>query len=204
MQTDLHCLFVICGRTIKFTRCLESFTATIVSCGVPRVYLNRASVIRDCLINFPSRAVSEAAMIEGVGILRADLDCLSEICNRANVVALGLEGAAAAKVGVLVERIDLDRLAIICDRAVDFALGLVASGTIIIGFGKPRVDVDRLAEICDRALVFSFNLVGRNPKTASPAHYQSGARSRYPTPVSVRTYCGRSGSASIFCRSCRT
>ena len=52
-QADLHRLFVICGRTIKFTRSLESFTATIVSCGVPGVYLNRASVIRDRLINFP-------------------------------------------------------------------------------------------------------------------------------------------------------
>jgi hypothetical protein len=41
-------------------------------------------------------------------------------------------------------------------------------------------------------------------KIASLAYYQSGARSRYPTPVSVRMYCGRSGSASIFCRSCRT
>ena len=47
-------------------------------------------------------------MIEGVGVLRADLYCLSEICNRANVVALGLEGAAAAKVGIAIARIDLD------------------------------------------------------------------------------------------------
>ena len=36
-QADLDRLFVICGRTIKFTRSLESFTATVVGCGVPRV-----------------------------------------------------------------------------------------------------------------------------------------------------------------------
>jgi len=101
-QADLDRLFMICRRTIKFTRSLESFTATVVGCGVPGVYLNRVGVIRDCFINFPSRAVSEAAMIEGVGILRTDFDSLSEIRNGANVVALGLEGAAATKVGVAV------------------------------------------------------------------------------------------------------
>ena len=53
LQTDLHCLFVISGRTIKFARGLESFTATIVGCGVPRVYLNRVGVVRDRRIDFP-------------------------------------------------------------------------------------------------------------------------------------------------------
>ena len=101
-QADLDRLFVICRRTIKFTRSLESFTATVVGCGVPGVYLNRVGVIRDRRIDLPLRTVSEAAMIEGVGILRADLDSLSEIRNRANVVALGLEGAATTKVGVAV------------------------------------------------------------------------------------------------------
>src|SRR3981081_262731 len=33
---------------------------------------------------------------------------------------------------------------------------------------------------------------------------QSAALNRYPIPVSVRTNCGRSGSASILCLSCRT
>jgi len=92
-QADLDRLFVICGRTIKFTLSLKGLTATVESRGVPGVYLNRVGVVSDRLIDFAVRSVSEAAMIEGVGILRADLDCLSEICNRANVVALGLEGA---------------------------------------------------------------------------------------------------------------
>jgi hypothetical protein len=95
-QAHLDRLFVICGRTINFTRSLEGFAATVVSCGVPGVYLNRVGVVRDRLVDFPSRAVSEAAMIEGVGILRADLNCLREICDRPIVVALGLKGAAAA------------------------------------------------------------------------------------------------------------
>ena len=101
-QPDLNRLFLICGRTIKFTRSFESFTTTVVSCGVPRVYLNCVGVIRNRLIDFPLRAVSEAATIKGVVILRRDLDRLSEICDRATVVALGLEGAAAAKVGIAV------------------------------------------------------------------------------------------------------
>ncbi|RQH08213.1 hypothetical protein EHH60_27460 [Bradyrhizobium sp. RP6] len=37
-----------------------------------------------------------------------------------------------------------------------------------------------------------------------PSYAQSPAFSRYPIPVSVSTYCGRSGSDSIFCRSWRT
>ena len=134
-QADLDRLFVICAGTIKFTRGLESFAATVVGCRVPRIYLNRVGVIRDRLIDFPLRAVSEAAMIEGVGILRGDLNSLSEICDRAIVVALGLEGAAAAKVGIAVQRIDLDRLAIVCDCAVDFAFSSVDGGTIVVSLG---------------------------------------------------------------------
>ena len=88
---------MICRGTVEFTRSLESFTATIVGCGVPGVYLNRVGVVRDCLIDFPFSAASEAAMIEGVGILRNDLDSLSEIRNRANVVTLSLKGAAATE-----------------------------------------------------------------------------------------------------------
>ena len=155
---DLGSFFVICGRTIKFTRSLEGFAATVVSRSEPGIYLNRVSVIRDRLIDFPLRAVSEAAMIEGVGILWGDLDRLSEICNRANLVALGLEGAAAAKVGVTVQRIDLDCLGIICDRSVDFAVSSVGRCTVVVSLGKPRVDVERLAEIGDSALAFSFSL----------------------------------------------
>ena len=147
-QTDLHCLFVICGRTIKFTRGLESFTATVVSRGVPGVYLNRVGVIRDCLINFPSRATSEAAMIESVGIQRGDLDCLSEICNRAIMVTLGLKGTAPAKIGVAVVRIDLDCLTIICDCAVDFAFSSEGGSAVIVSFGKPWVDLSITHNSC--------------------------------------------------------
>ena len=102
---------------------------------MPGGYLNRVGVIRDRRIDLPLRAVSEAAMIEGIGVLRADLDSLSEICNRANVVALGLEGASTAEVGIRVQRIDLDCLAIIPDRAVDFVLGSVDGGAIVVGLG---------------------------------------------------------------------
>ena len=52
-QADLHRLLVICARTIKFTHSLESFTATVVGCGVPGVYLNRLGVIRDRRIDLP-------------------------------------------------------------------------------------------------------------------------------------------------------
>jgi hypothetical protein len=52
-QANLHRLSVIRRRTIKFTRSFEGFAATIVGCGVPRVYLDRGGVVRDRLVDFP-------------------------------------------------------------------------------------------------------------------------------------------------------
>jgi hypothetical protein len=64
-QADLDRLFVIRCRTIKFTRSLESFTATVVRCGVPGVCFNRVGVIRDRRIDLPLRTMSEAAHSAG-------------------------------------------------------------------------------------------------------------------------------------------
>ena len=65
-QADLDRLLVISGRTIKFTLSFKGLTATVESCGVAGVYLNRVGVVRDRLIDFAVRSVSEAAMIESV------------------------------------------------------------------------------------------------------------------------------------------
>jgi hypothetical protein len=46
-SSGLNCPQRLAHPTFKFTRSLESFTATVVSCGVPGVYLNCVSVVRD-------------------------------------------------------------------------------------------------------------------------------------------------------------
>jgi hypothetical protein len=96
--------------------------ATVVSGGRQRVDLDRVCEIHDRLVDFPLRAVSEAAMIERIRISRGDLDSLSEICDSAIVRALGLEDATAVEVGIGVPRIDFNRLGIICDSVITVAL----------------------------------------------------------------------------------
>jgi len=82
---------VIRDSTVNLTPGLEGVAATVVSGGMLRVDLDRFGVIHDRLVDFPLCAMREASMVEGVGIARGDLDRCSEICDRATVVALGLE-----------------------------------------------------------------------------------------------------------------
>ena len=75
------------------------------------------------------------------------------------------------------------------DRFVLHATCAAATGYEDIKFGSVLPSPRKSVSIKER-----INLGG----------VQSPARSRYPMPVSVSTNCGRSGSASIFCRSWRT
>jgi hypothetical protein len=55
-------------------------------------------------------AVSNAAIIVNIGVLRIDFDCLGEIRDGAIIVAFGAERAAAVGVRTRIGRVDFDRL----------------------------------------------------------------------------------------------
>src|SRR5947209_1262607 len=92
-RADLDRPFVICDGAIQLTDGLEGAATAIVSCGVPRVDLDRFGVVRDGFADFPLGAMRKRPIVVGVGVLGGYLDCLGEICDRAIVVTLGLAGA---------------------------------------------------------------------------------------------------------------
>jgi len=95
--------------------------------------------------------VDVAAIVEGVGVGRVELDGLVVLLDRVEVLALLGKDEAAAFEGAGIVRLELGGLVVVGDGVVGVVAEPVGIAAAAEGVGKVRVQSDGLVEILDRA-----------------------------------------------------
>ena len=122
---------------------------------------DRLAEIGERLVDFAALAVGDAAVDQGVHLLRVELQRLVEIVDRRLVLALlGVVEDAAVDVGRRVLGRELDRLAVILERLVGLADAVIGDAALQMGEGLPRRQPQRLAEVGDRPVQLVLVQVG--------------------------------------------
>ena len=105
-------------------------------------------------------AVCGAAIEEGDGEFRVELDGLVVVLDGAVVLAFGAVGEAAIDEDDRTFRVERDGLIVVLDGAIVLAFIAVGSAAIVEDVGVAGVELDGLVEVLDGAVVLAFIAVG--------------------------------------------